>query len=92
MTAPAIFIGHGNPMNALMDNAYTRAWATIGRNLPRPKAILAVVRALVSYFEVAVTAMDPPRSIHYFGGFPQELFDFQYPAPGNVALAKRVTQ
>ena len=88
---PAVFFGHGNPLNALADNAYTRAWAAIGKNLPRPKAILAV-SAHWYVAEVAVTAIEAPRTIHDFGGFPQKLFDFQYPAPGNGALAKRVTQ
>ena len=65
---PAVFFGHGNPMNALMDNAYTRAWAAIGKNLPRPTAILAV-SAHWYVPEVAVTAMEPPRTLHDFGGF-----------------------
>src|SRR5262245_37643258 len=88
---PAVFFGHGNPMNALTHNAYTEAWAAVGRNLPRPKAVLAV-SAHWYVPEVAVTAMDTPRTIHDFGGFPQALFDFQYPARGELALAQRVTQ
>ena len=88
---PAIFFGHGNPMNALTDNAYTDAWAGIGRTLPHPKAILAV-SAHWYIPEVAVTEMQKPPTIHDFGGFPKELFDFEYPAPGDGALAQRVSE
>jgi 4,5-DOPA dioxygenase extradiol len=88
---PALFIGHGNPMNALQDNAYTRRWRTLGEGLPRPRAVLAV-SAHWYVPGTAVTAMDAPRTIHDFGGFPRELFQFQYPAPGDRALARRVQQ
>jgi len=86
---PAVFFGHGSPMNTLERNIYTEAWRGIGLSLTRPKAILAVsahwyIRGTV------VTAMQNPPTIHDFGGFPQALFDFQYPAPGNPALAARV--
>lgn len=86
---PAMFFGHGNPMNALLDNTYTRAWASIGARLPRPRAILSVS---AHWFvpATAVTAMDTPPTIHDFGGFPRELFQVQYPAPGDHGLAKRV--
>jgi 4,5-DOPA dioxygenase extradiol len=88
---PAIFFGHGNPMNALADNAYTQAWSKIGAGIPRPKAILAIsAHWYVPY--VAVTGMKEPRTIHDFGGFPRELFEFAYPAPGDPALAMRIRE
>jgi 4,5-DOPA dioxygenase extradiol len=88
---PAIFFGHGNPMNALADNAYTQAWSKIGAGIPRPKAILAIsAHWYVPY--VAVTGMKEPRTIHDFGGFPRELFEFAYPAPGDSALAMRIRE
>ena len=86
---PAIFLGHGNPMNALASNDYTEAWRRIGRELPRPRAIVSIS---AHWFVpgTAVTAVAQPRTIHDFGGFPRELHEVQYPAPGDPELARRI--
>lgn len=88
---PVAFLGHGSPMNTLEQNAFSKAWRSFGAAVPRPKAVL-MVSAHWYTLGTHVTAMPTPETIHDFGGFPQALFDFQYPAPGSPALARRVAQ
>jgi 4,5-DOPA dioxygenase extradiol len=86
---PAIFFGHGNPMNAIEDNAYSQAWAAIGAQLPRPTAVLSIS----AHWYVPgtfVTSNPQPHTIHDFGGFPKALYEVSYPAPGDPSLAQRV--
>ncbi|HUD96319.1 MAG TPA: 4,5-DOPA dioxygenase extradiol [Woeseiaceae bacterium] len=86
---PVLFLGHGNPMNALATNDYTRAWSAIGRAIPRPRAVLCISAHWYQPVR-AVTATAQPFTIHDFGGFPAELYEVQYPAPGDPVLAEQV--
>jgi 4,5-DOPA dioxygenase extradiol len=88
---PVVFVGHGNPMNAIEDTPFRRRWAELGRQLPRPRAVLCVS----AHWEtrgIYVTASSAPVTIHDFLGFPQALFDVQYPAPGDPGLAQRTVE
>ena len=91
MTSTAAFVGHGSPMNALEHNRYTQSWASFGAAQPKPKAVLSI-SAHWYVDAVAVTAMQNPRTIYDFGGFPQELFEYQYPVVGSPSVALQVAE
>mgnify|MGYP006277606829 CR=1 FL=1 len=86
---PVLFMGHGSPMNAVEDNEFSRSWVKMGKELPKPKAILAV-SAHWETFGTQLTAMEQPQTIHDFGGFPKVLYDMQYPAKGSPDLVKTI--
>jgi 4,5-DOPA dioxygenase extradiol len=85
---PVLFIGHGSPMNGIEDNEFSNRWKSMAKEIPTPKAVL-VISAHWFTKGTSITAMDFPKTIHDFGGFPDELFKVEYPAPGNFTIAQQ---
>ena len=88
---PMLFVGHGSPMNAIEDNEFSNRWKLLGKEIPKPAAVLCISAHWLTK-GTAITAMTHPKTIHDFGGFPKALFDVEYPAPGNPALAAETKQ
>jgi 4,5-DOPA dioxygenase extradiol len=88
---PVLFVGHGSPMNAIKDNEFTERWKAMAKEITRPKAVLCISAHWLTQ-GTKVTAMDAPKTIHDFGGFPKELFAVEYSAPGNATLAKETKE
>ena len=86
---PIIFVGHGSPMNAIEDNSFTKNFHKVVSGIPKPKAIICISAHWVTK-GIKITAMDNPKTIHDFYGFPKELYDIEYPAMGDVSLANRI--
>jgi 4,5-DOPA dioxygenase extradiol len=87
---PVLFVGHGSPMNAIEPNQWTRAWSDIGASVPKPKAILSISAHWLTHNGLLVTANEHPPMTYDMGGFPPELYQQQYPAPGSPSLAEEI--